>query len=204
MNRIIDILVCRHANRPKDKTKDDITPQGAMNCFYLAKWLKAIGYTPERVVHSGAVRTRKTAHIMAAAIGLFDLTPEKNYNFHERKAADRVIKQGKYKDMQAIIECVKEISQAKSSVRMAREQSAYARAGRRIIQQALRELGRDMREKGQSTAWVISHSPFTELATTKPEITLFCIGYCDTILYRMNAENLKITGHQFIPAAITI
>jgi len=204
MNGIIDIVVCRHANRPKDKTKDDIAAKGAMNCFYLAKWLEGMGYTPERIIHSGAVRTRKTAHIMALAINRFDIVPEENKNFHERRVAERVIKQGDYKNMQEIVKSTRIINNAHATVKTACEQSAYARAGRQMAQQALHELGRDMKEKNQTTAWVVSHSPFTELATPKPEITLFCISYCDTMLYRMNAKNLEITGHQFIPAAITI
>jgi phosphohistidine phosphatase SixA len=187
---MIQILGMRHGEKDGDK----LTPFGEQQIFAMGEFLASKDWVFDRIIYSGAIRTRQSLNILIAAMKLFNLTPEENENFiyHDSNSffpnAD-----GFKKEMEKIYH-------AGGTLQNALKQSHYARTLRKYITGSLLELAKDMKDKGQKKALVISHSPLIGLAAPNPDKSPYGLYECDVIRYSITKG--KITNSKIIRAPI--
>lgn len=173
---MVKILGMRHGQKDGDK----LTPFGAQQIFAAGEALLDQDWKFDRLVHSGAKRTKQSLYVLAAAMELFNLPLEENKGFHYSTGLHFHTSPGQFRAE------MEKIQQANGTLTAALELSEYARFFREQISRTLLELAKDMEAKGQQAAVVISHSPIIVTASPYPDITPYGLFECDGILYTIN------------------
>ncbi len=187
---MVKILGMRHGQKDGDK----ITVLGAKQVFAAGLNLSERGFRFERIIHSGAIRTKQSLYVMAAALKLFKLPLEENKSF----SYTTVIKY--HKDYAEFKAEMMKIKKAGGTLDVALELSNYARAIREFMTKSLLDLAEDMERRKQIYALAISHSPLIISASPEPWQTPYGLFECDGILYTIKKG--QITDFDIIRAPI--
>ncbi len=154
---VSDVVVFRHGNKNGDK----LTPLGYAQIAADVTMLVEMGYTPEdiaEILFSGANRTHQCAAVAQAVLGLWDspLTVEKGLNFVE------TFKETHNSDVTAFVAEMKKIAEAGGTIAHALEISDYAKKGRPIVTETVKEAAKRCGYKKVSLDF--SHGPWANLA----------------------------------------
>lgn len=187
---MVKILGMRHGQKDGDK----LTAMGAQQVFAAGEAFLVRRLKFERLIHSGANRTRQSLCIISAAMGLFEQRLEKNESF--------IYSIGKefHDSREAFQQEMLAIHQAGATLANALRLSEYAFAIRQYITKSLLNLALDMEIKGEKTALVISHSPLIVTASPDPTKTPYGLYECEGIEYTIKKG--VITSFKIIKAPI--
>jgi len=149
------------------------------------------------MLYSGAHRTRQTAAVMGAALGLW-IDPVVEGRFHFQPVIDELYPD----DPGAVLRELKDVRKAGGNVAVAATMSEYARrSGERLLAGI---LGVADQHPAGADILVISHSPYAECATMLiAEAAKNCpygLGESDAVVYAV--EGGVVLNAQYIPAPL--
>ena len=170
MNTQIIIDVLRHGS----KNGDALTAVGEAQVEASARLLVSAPF--QRLLYSGAVRTHQTSCIVQREAGVKFL-PEENAAFNFGNLI------GPCGGREVVLAEIAQVQATEDTVAFALETSAYARAARSQLRDALMALATDMVTKGQTRAIACSHGPYAEMATSNPGDMPYGINEGDWIRY---------------------
>ena len=180
MGGVSIVAITRHGA----KDGDELTDHGVKQTYFLGKMFLALNIEFTKFIYSGAHRTWQTSTILAGAMGLRP-APEASDDFHFQKPFNEVYGDDTAK-FNAEWDEMKKKNGGSVTVEQALEDSEYARKGRARMKVAIIKTAYETLE-GKIVA-VSCHSPYTELATSRPETTPYGLGECDTIFYSVNKD----------------
>ncbi|MCX6740501.1 MAG: hypothetical protein NTZ49_04715 [Candidatus Parcubacteria bacterium] len=187
---MVQILGLRHGEKDGDK----LTISGENQVLAAGHRLLSQGFCFDRLIHSGANRTRRSLEILITAMKIFHLPLEENENFSYN------VGKNFHASREEFAAEMEKIQQAGGTLDIALRLSKYAQEVRRYIYGSIIDLGREMESKSQKSALVFSHSPLIVTAAPVPEETPYGLYECDGILYTY--ERGKIKKSEIIRAPI--
>ncbi|PIR74430.1 MAG: hypothetical protein COU35_02495 [Candidatus Magasanikbacteria bacterium CG10_big_fil_rev_8_21_14_0_10_47_10] len=191
-DKTVTVVVMRHPQKT-GRSADAITAFGAQQAFAAAQALAERFDNIGMLFFSGAKRTLQTAQIIEAALLLNAEPPITMRGFHFDVVFDQCFpgEAGRsyfFEQLDALKSEHHDAPKLSHALALKNELGVYARMGREAVTTALAEVADILDQEKCDTGLVVSHSPWTELASLHPEETPFGLGEADAVAYTLEAD----------------